>query len=92
MSQLVHVILPNGERVQHSFPDTATPEQILAALARIKQSFGRAESLMKKDDVFGHVVPHPDAASGWAFDHPKCVVAVGHDDNGEFVEDRRIKG
>jgi hypothetical protein len=102
--QLIHVILPpggihpNGARYQYheiEFPVGTPPEVILAGLAGIKRQFGTVKTKMKVDPTLGYSdpIPHNDPASGWMWDHPDTIVAIGHDDGaGNFVEDSRIKG
>jgi len=100
--QLVHVICPDGTRYQYGereFPVGTAPEKILAWLGGIKRVFGTVRTVMrvdekvKKDTGLAGKVPHPDPSSGWWWDHPDTVVAIGHDDGaGEFVEVSRIKG
>ena len=101
MPQLVHVILPDDrERFERTFPDRWTPEQILANLAAGKRVFGFNATVRRKDTSFGEDAPDAvtvtdfgDPKSGFVFDNPATVVAIGEDDgNGGFREIKRIKG
>jgi hypothetical protein len=92
VSQLVHVVLASGTRFQHEFPDSASPEQIVAAVAKNKDAYGRTGRAARPDGPGGMVVFHADGESPFAFDDPAVVVAVGRDEGGEFVETIRLKG
>lgn len=96
MSQLVHVVMPNGERYEFDFSDGWGAERILSQLESQKRMFGFNRSVRTKDSTFGDDSPVVDVAdpkSGFAFDSPDTVVVIGTvtGDN-QFREIRRIKG
>lgn len=95
MSQIVHVIHPSGSpRWERSFRDGVPPEQILADLRSFgsKVQIGFVGTVVKTDAQTGQDVPHSDVSSGYVMDHPDTVVAIGHVEGSDFVEDRRIAG
>ncbi len=92
---LVHVVVPDGTRYEFPFPSDTPPEKILAGLkgaVATKRLMGYAKTVMKKDKVFGEVVPHPDKEAGFAIDHPDTTVLIGHEEEGRFVQDKQIAG
>ena len=95
MSQIVHVVSPDGTRYERIFGDAATPDRILSALRRpdAARLFGRSATVEKKDKVFGQVVPHPDNESPWVVDHPDTAIVIGVvDETGQFTETKRLAG
>lgn len=94
MPQMVHVVAPSGERHERTFSDKVTPEQILAWLRSPEASrqIGYTGAVVKKDKAFGQNVPHADKTSPLIMDHPDTIVCVGHEEGGEFIEDKRIAG
>lgn len=99
MSKLVHVIHPNGSpRWERSYSDSTPDDRILQDLTSpgFKRHVGFLGKVVRVEDEVGDsgfpAVPHADPASGYVLDHPNCVIAVGYDRDGQFVETRRLKG
>lgn len=98
-TKLVHVIKPSGTRFEFVYPVITSAEQILAELEKIKKRFGYNGTIKKADPNIARVtnsfidqVDWADENSGLVFDHPDTIVAVGRDENGQFVETERLKG
>lgn len=96
MSQVVHVIHPSGSpRWERTFPDSHTPERILAELREhgSKVLIGYVGTVLKTDAQTGFPnVPHPDRATGFVMDHPDTRVVLGRLVGDGFEEDRTIAG
>ena len=99
--QIVHVYGPPVKkpgmqtRLEFHFDPTDTPDEILSQLDQIKKSMGFVKSVPKMDDTKAVPIATkvPDQNSGFIFDHPETVVAIGHEGpKRTFVEDARIKG
>ena len=93
MSIIVHVIKPSGIRHQFSFPDGTSDEKIMSSLEKQKRFFGFQKRVRGKDPRTGILTEFEDQTSGFVFDLPDTVVAIGDvNERNEFVETRVIKG
>lgn len=93
---LVHVIPPEGwtgHRHEVRFPDGTKDQQILDELT--KPHPGReGDTLPPVQQGFGRLREESKAKGpGIAYlDHAQTVVAIGRNEKGEFVEERRLRG
>jgi hypothetical protein len=88
---IVHVI--GRSRSQFTFPDGATPEQILASLEMKKGMFGFNGHQSGTDKLSGRRMTFDDPKTGFVWDDPKTIVEIGEDDGtGNFRTIKRIKG
>lgn len=96
MSQIVHIISPDGKtRWERSFRDGVPADRIVQDLRSFdsKVQIGFVGVVIKTDDLTGiDNIPHSDRASGYVMDHPDTVIAIGHVEGNDFVEDQRIHG
>lgn len=93
---IVHVIppkLPGGHRHEERFGDEATEQEVIAFLTEPRLD-EEGKSYPPVQEFYGRlkVSDKPGHPGLLYLDHPQTVVAIGHVEKGEFVEDKRLRG
>lgn len=92
---LVHVIVPSGIHFEYQYYKGTPHKSILNDLAIHKAQLGVARNTEKVLKSNGRVVGsvfYEDHSSGFRYDDPNTIVAIGEEVDGEFVEKERLKG